>query len=126
MIKSSLIVKRVLYWVKMLDLRMWHIKVYFKEPEEIQESLRSPGNVACIFHKDCVYEADMWLTSLYLNEEEITEDLDNSIVHELLHLVLTDAFDNARTMGWVKTVHTERAINMIAKAIVKLERRKHN
>lgn len=93
---------RCAHWQERLNLREWAVSLQWMSPRESRD-----------FHGLCAWSTEELTAVIKISK---TSDLEGSLVHELLHLVLEG---HAEYGGY--NADTERAINRISAALIQGE-----
>jgi len=99
--------KRLAYWKDILSLTDWNITIEETEPPFMLDNAAATISL----------EAEHMLA--HINIRKGSEDVDHSIVHELLHIWLNCWDVNGQLVNSIK----EQAINSIARGVVELHGR---
>lgn len=111
--------QRLVYWQKKLNLSDWKIEAHIKRGRDMREDCAGsinwvlPNKQAIISILDSVD---------YPDNTTGVQDMENTLVHELLHLHLAPIAEDSRENEHY-TLFEEWAINSIADALIDLERK---
>jgi hypothetical protein len=108
--------ERLAVWQQRLDLEDWRISVRVTRREDLK-----PKTLGGIRWDKRKKSAVIWVldpSDYELSHPEMLQDLERTIVHELLHLELS-----SRRRSEASRSHEESAVNRIAEAFLKLDRK---
>ncbi|MEX2302408.1 MAG: hypothetical protein WD733_15810 [Bryobacterales bacterium] len=109
--------ERLAIWQQRLDLDDWQISLLLTRREDLK-----PKTLGGIRWDKRKKQAVIWVLDPLdypLPHEQMLEDMERTIVHELLHLELA-----SRRRSEASRSHEEHAVNRIAEAFLKLDREK--
>jgi hypothetical protein len=115
LVAQSLVGEKLWTWQRRLNLQNWHITVIFAQPTELKP--RTLGNIHWDADKHSAVIRVLAADHYKLPFREMLEDMEFTVVHELIHLELASLPKSEASRS-----AEEFAVNQMADALLKLDR----